>query len=167
MPKNFKTLLEEIKDDLRGSLTDRAELLKLSAIEKGVPAAVKSGYYTALVILGATTLLFFLITAGFALGMPFAVSLESYYVLRGATLGFLILSAILLLLTLVLLLLRGVICTAIQSAIISRQLDAMDRKEKAAAAGAPVMNAPADEADPERDAAAFLDNYSDKDQAEL
>ena len=137
MPKTLKTIFEEIKDDLKGSVAAQLRLQKLNAIEKGVPPAVRGVYFAILAFLGLTTLLFLLITAGFALGIPFAQGGEAYFTVRGITLGFLILSGIFVLIDLLLFLLKEPICNAIQTSIITGQLDAMDEEEQKEAAETP------------------------------
>ena len=133
MPKTFQTIFAEVKDDLRDAVTARLRLQKLNAIEKGVPPAVRGVYMAVIAFLGLTTLLFLLITAGFALGLPFAQGGEAYFTIRGLTLGFLVLSGIFILIELLLFILKEPICNAIQTSIITGQLDAMDEEEKKAA----------------------------------
>ena len=134
MPKTFKTIFDEIKEDLKGTGAAQVRLQKLNAIEKGVPPAVRGVYFAIIAFLGLTTLLFLLIAAGFALGIPFAQGGEAYFTVRSITLGFLILSGIFILIELLLFLLKEPICTAIQTSIINGQLDAMDKEEQEAAA---------------------------------
>ena len=130
MTKNFKTIFEEIKSDVIGTVTAQVELQKLNAIEKGVPAAVRGGYFAIIGVIGVTMLLFLLITAGFALGLLFAGVGEAFPVLRALTLGFLVLTGILLLVDVLLLLLSNPICTAIQTAVINKQLDKMEQADR-------------------------------------
>lgn len=144
MTKTIKTILEEIKEDLIGTATDQIRLGKLTAIEKGVPAAVRGVYFGILATIGFTGLFFLLIAAGLALGLIFADGGEAFFALRSATFGFLLLFGIIVLILLLFVLLRDKICSAIEASIINRKLDEMDEKEKQEAAQTS-FSAPTDE----------------------
>ena len=136
MVKTIKTILEEIKEDLTGTVTDQVRLGKLTAIEKGVPAAVRGAYFGILAIVGSTALFFLLVAAGLALGLIFADGGEAFSALRSATFGFLLLFGIILLILVLFYLLRDKICSSIEASIINRKLDEMDEEEKQEAASA-------------------------------
>lgn len=131
MAKTFKTIFEEVKQDVVGMLSAQLKLRKLEALEKGVPVAVRTGYMTVVAVVALLFFLFLLITASFALGLIFCdAGSEAYFTLRGITLGFLCLSGVQLLIVLLMLLLSNTICNSIGTNIITKQLDAMDQEER-------------------------------------
>lgn len=145
MAKTFKTIFEEIKEDLIGTLTAQIRLQKLTAIEKGVPVAVRGAYFALLAGVAVLFLLFLLLTAGFALGLIFTEDGgEAYFAVKSITLGFLSLSGIHLIVLIVFFLLADKICTAIQTSVINKQLDALDEEERREAARTAVTD-PTDE----------------------
>lgn len=133
MAKTFKTLLAETTEDLKSLVQTNLELLKLKALESGVPAAVSGAYFAIIAVIGSLFLFLMLFVAAFAFGLLFTEG-EPYMVLRGLTLGFLCLCGVLLLTVLIMLLIRESVCHSISAKIITKQLDDLEQKDRDEAA---------------------------------
>lgn len=135
MAKTLRQLLEDIKHDLAAYADSRLELLKLRAVEKGVPLGVRATYYAVVIGVGVAALLFLLLVAALLLAMLFAVAVPEVHDAFGALAGGMgVVTALLFLIEAAVLLLRHRIIASLESRWIGRQLDRLEEQEKQAAA---------------------------------
>ncbi|MDO4695806.1 phage holin family protein [Porphyromonas sp.] len=121
MQKSIHTLIAETKEDINNLIESKIELYKLMAYEKGVPMGLNVAYSVLLVVL----LLFvigMLLTAG-ALALATVFLQGDASVLTSASLGFLCVGAILLLISILMMLLRNKIVNSQYNKIIGGILD--------------------------------------------
>lgn len=135
MAKSLKQIIAEIRDDAKDFLSAEGELLKLQAIEKGIPAAIRGGYYLILGVMVAGTLLFLLVLVALLFAMLFASgsSGDGLATVSALAAGFGCLVGLLVLIDLILLLCRKPIFRSLERKLISGQLDRMEAEEEAAA----------------------------------
>ncbi|MDO4789571.1 MAG: hypothetical protein Q3998_01225 [Porphyromonas sp.] len=95
MQKTFLQIIEETKEDFLALILSRLELMKLSAVEKGVPAGVVAVYATIVATLLIVSTTLYLAALSFVLSLLFT---ELYgELLRALALGFTISGTIFLL----------------------------------------------------------------------
>lgn len=86
MQKTFLQIIEETKEDFLALIFSRIELMKLSAVEKGVPMGVIAVYATIVLTLLLVSTTLYLAAASFALSLLFT---ELYAeLLKALSLGF-------------------------------------------------------------------------------
>lgn len=131
MPRNdesFKSILLNIIADARLLGEAKLELFQLQLVEKGAPKMAKAIFGTIFVAFIPFLLLLLLMTAGFALGLPF-VEHESFELLAAITLGFLSISVFILLILIILLLARKSITRRLEASIVNAYINNSEAKD--------------------------------------
>lgn len=130
MAKTVKQIIDEVKSDALILLDAKRELVKLQAIEKGVPAGVRGVYYLIMAVVGLTALFFLQVVIALLFAMIFASDLwGAYETVSSMAAGFGCLVGLFLLIELILLLLRKPIIGALEEKIITKQLDQLEEQE--------------------------------------
>lgn len=114
-------------------ISAQAGRLQLKAVEKGVPAAVRSAYMSIILIIILFFIPILLITGGLAFGLIFAPAGDVHATISSLTLGFCCLDLILLLLVGLLFILKKPITSSIEAMITNSILDNMEQKQRDAA----------------------------------
>ena len=119
MAKTIKQIIDEVKAEALSFVGAKRELVKLEAIEKGVPAV------------GLTALLFLQVVIALLFAMIFASDLlGAYDTVSALAAGFGCLVGLLLLIEFILLLLKKPITSTLEEKIISAQLDKLEDMEE-------------------------------------
>lgn len=131
MAKTIKQIIDEVKAEALSFVGAKRELVKLEAIEKGVPAGIKGVYYLIMAVVGLTALLFLQVVIALLFAMIFASDLlGAYDTVSALAAGFGCLVGLLLLIELILLLLKKPITSSLEEKIISAQLDKLEDMEE-------------------------------------
>lgn len=126
----ISTLISNIKEDVRLLFAVRSGKLQLKAIEKGVPAAVKSVYVSIILIFVLILLPILTVTGALAFALIFASTGDAYATVRSLTLGFCCIDGVLLLVIALLIIVMKPLTTAVEAKITNDLLDKIEANER-------------------------------------